>query len=59
MDWVAKELGVKKVFTVELKSVCEDTDVCHWQPNISDARQDVLPEALEILYLVLENKLEL
>ena len=52
---VPEELDVKRVFTVELKSLCDgdtyELTVCHWQPDITLARQEILPEAMEILDL--------
>jgi len=61
MDWVAEELDVKRVFTVELKSLCDgdtyELTVCHWQPDITLARQEILPEAMEILDMILDNKI--
>jgi len=53
MDWVAEDLGVNRTFTLELRSLCDgSTDeltICHWQPDVTLARDMILPQALQIL----------
>ena len=60
MDWVAEDLGVKRTFTIELRSLCdgetEELTICHWQPDIDLARSEILPQAWEIFHRILNRQ---
>ena len=60
MDWVAEDLGVKRTFTLELRSLCdgetEELTICHWQPEIALARAEILPQAWDIFHRIMDRK---
>ena len=60
MDWVAEDLGVKRTFTLELRSLCdgetEELTICHWQPEIALAQAEILPQAWEIFHRIMDRQ---